>query len=89
MLNSLFGILLRFRKEKIAINIAVQHMFYNFKMPEEQRAYLRYFIWHENNNFQQPFVGYQMTRHVFGNTASPAVANYGFRKVVQIADNDV
>lgn len=30
-----------------------------------------------------------MTRHVFGNTASQAVANYGFRKVVQTADNDV
>lgn len=30
-----------------------------------------------------------MTRHVFGNTASPAVANYGFRKVVQTAKNNV
>lgn len=30
-----------------------------------------------------------MTRHVFDNTASPAVANYGFRKVVQIHDNNV
>lgn len=88
MLNSLVGIRLRFRKEKIAITMDVQHMFYDFEMAEEQRAYLR-FICHENNNFQQPFVDYQMTRHVFDNTASPAVANYGFRKVVQIANNDV
>lgn len=88
MLNSLVGILLRFRKEKVAITMDVQHMFYNFKVPEKQRSYLR-FIWHQNNNFHEPLVDYQMTRHVFGNTASPAVANYGFRKVVQTADNDV
>lgn len=30
-----------------------------------------------------------MTRHVFGNMASPVVANYGFRKVVQTANYDV
>ncbi|XP_062584179.1 uncharacterized protein LOC134245966 [Saccostrea cucullata] len=88
LLNSLVGILLRFRQEKVAITVDVQHMFYNFKVPEEQRCYLR-FIWHQDNDFNQPLVDYQMTRHVFGNTASPAVANYGFRKVVETADQDV
>ncbi|XP_062585367.1 uncharacterized protein LOC134247040 [Saccostrea cucullata] len=88
LLNSLVGILFRFRQEKVAITMDVQHMFYNFKVPEEQRCYLR-FIWHQNNDFNQPLVDYQMTRHVFGNTASPAVANYGFRKVVETADQDV
>lgn len=42
MLNSLIDILIRLRKEKIAITMDVQHMFYNFKVPEEQRAYLRF-----------------------------------------------
>jgi hypothetical protein len=88
LLNSLLGILLRFRRERIAMTMDVEHMFYNFKVPEEQRCYLR-FLWHRNNDFEQPLVDYQMTRHVFGNTASPAVANYGFRKVVANADQDV
>ena len=30
-----------------------------------------------------------MTTHAFDNISSPAVANYGIRKVVQDADNDV
>lgn len=76
------------RQEKIAINMDVEHMFYNFKVPEEQRCYLR-FIWHQDNDFKQPLVDYQMTRHVFGNSASPAVANYGFRKVVENAEKDI
>lgn len=88
MLNSLQGILLRFRQEKIAITMDVEHMFYNFKVPEEQRCYLR-FIWHEDNDFEQPLVDYQMTRHIFGNSTSPVVANYGFRSYVSCKTVDL
>lgn len=88
MMNSLLGILLRFRRERIAITMNVQPMFYNFKVPNDQRCYLR-FIWHKDNDFNQPLVDYQMTRHAFGNISSPAVANYGICKVVQDVDNDV
>lgn len=62
MMNSLLGILLRFRRERIAITMDVQHMFYNFKVPNDQRCYLR-FIWHKGNDFNQPLVDYQMIRH--------------------------
>lgn len=88
MLNSLVGIPLIFRKEKVAVTMDVQPMFYNFKVPEKHRSFLR-FIWHGNNNFREPFLDNQMTSHVFGNTASPTVSNYEFREVVQTADNDV
>ncbi|KAK3088724.1 hypothetical protein FSP39_023046 [Pinctada imbricata] len=88
MLNNLVGILLRFRQEKVAITMDIEHMFYNFKVPLEQRRFLR-FLWHRNNDFEQPLVAYQMTRHVFGNSTSPSVANFGLRKVVEGADSDV
>ncbi|XP_056006873.1 uncharacterized protein LOC125665314 [Ostrea edulis] len=88
ILNNLFGILLRFRKEKVAATMDVEHMFYNFKVPEKQRCYLRFF-WHQNNDIDQPLIEYQMNRHVFGNSTSPSIANYGFRKIVEGADKDV
>lgn len=42
LMNNLFGILLRFRREKVAATMDVEYMFYNFKVPEEQRCYLRF-----------------------------------------------
>ncbi|XP_056001808.1 uncharacterized protein LOC130048781 [Ostrea edulis] len=88
ILNNLLGILLRFRKDKVAATMDVEHMFYNFKVPEKHRCYLR-FLWHQNNDIDQPLIEYQMTRHVFGNCTSPSIANYGFRKIVEGADKDV
>lgn len=43
--NSLLGILLRFRKEMVAIVGDIQHMFHCFKVTEEHLRYLR-FLWH-------------------------------------------
>lgn len=40
--NSLFGILLRFRKEMVAIVVNIQHMFHCFKVTEEHLNYLRF-----------------------------------------------
>lgn len=86
--NSLLGILLRFRTEAIAITVDVEQMFYNFYVFEGHRNYLR-FIWHEGNDPSKPLIDYRMTVHVFGNTASPAIATYGLRKCVEGADLDV
>ncbi|KAI4824172.1 hypothetical protein KUCAC02_012708 [Chaenocephalus aceratus] len=38
------------------------------------------FLWHRNNDLEQPIVEYRMRVHVFGNSPSPAVANYALRK---------
>lgn len=86
--NSLLGILLRFRREKVAVTMDVEQMFYNFKVPEEHRRYLR-FLWHRDNVLSQPLVIYQMTVHVFGNSPSPAIATYGLRKAVEGSSEDV
>ncbi|VDI02925.1 Hypothetical predicted protein [Mytilus galloprovincialis] len=86
--NSLLGILLRFRKEAIAVTADVEQMFYNFKVSEEHRNYLR-FIWHSDNDIEKPLIDYRMTVHVFGNSPSPSVATYGLRKSAETADQDV
>ena len=81
--NSLLGILLRFRREKIAVTMDVEQMFYSFKVPEDHRLYPQ-FLWHLNNDLE-----YQMTVHVFGNSPSPAVATYGIRKAVEGSREEV
>lgn len=48
--NSLLGVLLRFRREKIAVTMDVEQMFHNFKVPEDQRRYLR-FLWHMDSHW--------------------------------------
>ncbi|XP_071133064.1 uncharacterized protein [Mytilus edulis] len=86
--NNLLGVLLRFRKEAVAVTADVEQMFYNFKVTDSHRDYLR-FVWHENNEVHRPLIDYRMTVHVFGNSPSPSVATYCLRRAVQNADNDI
>lgn len=86
--NSLLGILLRFRRELVAVSVDVEQMFYCFSVGEKDRDYLR-FLWHEDNDTSKPLVEYRMCKHVFGNSPSPAIANYGLKKAAEKADDDV
>ena len=88
LINSLLGILLRFRRETIAIAADIQQMFYSFYVNREHRNYLRFF-WYKDNDFDKPLVEYRMCVHVFGNSPSPAIATYGLRQSVKDSDEDV
>ncbi|XP_014824793.1 PREDICTED: uncharacterized protein LOC106904820 [Poecilia mexicana] len=80
--NSLLGVLLRFRKQKIAIIADIQQMFYCFQVHEDHRNFLR-FLWHKDNDVNKEVVEYRMKVHVFGNKPSPAVAIYGLRRAIR------
>ena len=84
LMNSLLGVLLRFRRETVGIMADIEKMFYCFSVRDDHRKYLR-FIWHQDNDFEKPLVDFQMTVHVFGNSPSPAVATCGLRKTADIA----
>ena len=71
--NSLLGVLIRFRKEPVAVMADIQQMFYNFYVREDHRDYLR-FIWFEDNDLLKEPIDYRMNVHVFGNKPSPSVA---------------
>lgn len=86
--NDLLGVLLRFRMDKVAIMADIQQMFYSFLVSEEDRDFLRFF-WYKNNDSDEELIEYRMKVHVFGNTPSPAVATYGLRKTVENEDSDV
>lgn len=81
--NSLLGVLLRFRKERVAIMADIQQMFHCFLVHENHRNFLR-FLWHQDNDLSKPVIEYRMRVHVFGNTPSPAVAIYGLRRAVTV-----
>ncbi|XP_067282594.1 uncharacterized protein [Pseudorasbora parva] len=80
--NSLLGVLMRFRKEKVAVMADIRQMFYCFLVEEKHRNYLR-FLWFKNNDVTSEVVDYRMKVHVFGNSPSPAVAIYGLRRAVR------
>ena len=71
--NTLLGVLMRFRKEQIAVMADIQQMFYNFYVRKDHRDYLR-FIWFEENDLAKEPIDYRMNVHVFGNKPSPSVA---------------
>lgn len=85
--NSLLGVLLRFRKEPVAIIADIKQMFYCFLVQEEDRDVLR-FLWFRDNNPESEVVDYRMRVHVFGNSPSPAVATYGLRRAAQDGEKD-
>ena len=60
--NSLFGVLLRFRQERIVLVADIQSMFLQVKVPPEDADALR-FLWWEDDDLSKPPKEYQMVRH--------------------------
>ena len=69
LLNSLLGILLRFREHPVAIFADIEGMFMQIAVKQEDQSELR-FLWSKNNFIMQ----YQFTRLIFGATCSPSMA---------------
>ena len=78
--NSLFGVLLRFRQEAVAIMTDVQAMFHQVQVSQKHVDFLRFLWWH-NGNVMQPLVDFRMKVHIFGATSSPSCANYALKRV--------
>ncbi|XP_048576150.1 uncharacterized protein LOC125557528 [Nematostella vectensis] len=81
LMNNLIGVLMRFRKEEVAVMCDVEQMFHSFHVNPEHRNFLR-FLWFENNNPEARIIEYRMNFHLFGNGPSLAVATFGLRATV-------
>ena len=79
-LNSLLGILLRFRMNKIVLTCDIKKMYHQFSVPPEDRDLLR-FLWFKNGDISCNPCEYRMCVHLFGATSSPGVATFGLRKI--------
>ncbi|XP_071476202.1 uncharacterized protein [Diadema antillarum] len=87
MMNSLLGVLCRFRKDYIAVTADVKSMFHQFYVTPEDRDLLR-FLWWEDGNPERPVVEYRMKVHLFGAASSPGVATFGLRRAADDGEGE-
>ena len=66
--NSLVGIHCSLREEPVSFIADVEPMFYQVRVAEVQRDYLR-FLWWPNGNLDGEIREYQMNVHIFGATS--------------------
>ncbi len=82
LINSLIGILCRFRKEPFAITCDIEQMFHQFSVIPSHRDYLR-FLWWPEDRLDSKIKAYRMTVHLFGATSSPGCANFALKRIAQ------
>ena len=80
--NQLVGVLLRFRMDYVPIMADIEAMFYQVRIPEEQRSYLRFLWWDDGDTKNEPSE-YEMCVHTFGAISSPSCANYALKKTAE------
>lgn len=82
LINSLVGVLCRFRKELVAVTCDIEKMFHQFFVPPDDRNYLR-FLWWEGGDLEKAPKDYRMAVHLFGATSSPGCANFALKYLAQ------
>ena len=80
--NNLFGVLTRFRQERIALMADIESMFYQVRGSEADCSYLR-FLWWLDGNLESNLEEYQMIVHLFGASSSPSCSNFDLRKTAE------
>ncbi|KAL3968170.1 collagen beta-1,O-galactosyltransferase [Sarotherodon galilaeus] len=74
--NSLMGVLIRFRRERVAIMADIEQMFHCFVVREDHRDYLR-FLWYRDNDPKKDIVEYRMRVHCLRRAAKEGEQQYG------------
>lgn len=75
LLQSLPGVVMRFRQHNIAVTADIKEMFMQVKLRTEDRDALRY-LWRGDRRDNQPPQEYRMTSLIFGASSSPSTAIY-------------
>ena len=78
--NTLVGVLTRFREGEVCFLADVEKMFYQVRVPECDRDYLR-FLWWPEGDTSKPLQEFRMTVHIFGATSSPSVCVYALQRI--------
>ena len=81
LLNSLFGVLQRFRLGSTALMADIEGMFHQVRVPKEDSDALR-FLWKEAPKQPGAPDVYAMTVHIFGAADSPCCASTAWRSLV-------
>ena len=78
--NQLAEILIRLHTEEVAFMGDIEAMYYQVKVPKEQRSVLR-FLWLKDSDLGGDLLDHEMWVHVFGGTSSPGCCNYALQKI--------
>lgn len=78
LMNSLFGVLVRFRQENIALVADIEAMFHQVRVWEKDCDALR-FLWWPGGDLTKSPKTYCMQVHLFGATSSPSCAAYALQ----------
>ena len=78
LLQSLIGIIFRFREKQIALKADVEAKFLQMKVPPAGCKVLQ-FLWRENNS--EPISVHEYGRHIFGAKSLPTSVNYALQQV--------
>lgn len=81
-MNSLIGVLMRFRQDQVAIAADVEAMFHQVRVRNEDRDALR-FLWWPNGDLSRAPKCYRMKVHIFGATSSPSCAAYALKRTAK------
>ena len=76
--NHLLGVLIRFREEFVAFSADIESMFFQIRIPSEQRRFHQ-FLWWRDGDFTKPPVRYEMNAHLQGSTSSPSCSNFALK----------
>ena len=79
LVSSLVGVLLRFRRESIALTADIECMFHQIRVHQQDVHALR-FLWWPGGDLSLDPVLHQMQVHLFGATSSPSCATFCLRQ---------
>ena len=80
--SNLLGSVLRFRKHRYAASADIKGMFYNVRIPEVDRDFMR-FLWWKDGNPANPVVEYRLTHQVPGLADSPSNSCFALRRIAE------
>lgn len=78
-INSLIGVLLRFRQAPIAFMSDIEGMFHQVKVSLDDRDVLRFLWWPNHDLSREPEV-FRMAAHLFGGVWSPSCCSFALRR---------
>ena len=77
--KSLVGVLVRFRKGSIPLMADIESMYYQVRIPEADRKFVRFFWW-EDDDLQREPVEYEMCVHPFGAISSKSCVTFALHQ---------
>ena len=87
LINGLVGILCRFRQERVAVVCDIRKMFYQFRVNDEHRNFLR-FLWYKDGKIDSDPIEYRMKVHLFGAVSSPGCANFALQRAAEDGERE-